>query len=78
MRRLAQMRGSSADATLSMSKLDARFRPGLTPSEFYETFTQCACEAIMTRPAFPFHHCRYNVVELTDDSSDSGTPGDPM
>lgn len=75
MRRLAQMRGArdSAGTALAMSKLDARFRPGVSPSEFYETFTQCACELIMTRPSFPHHHCSHTVVELTDDSSD-GVP----
>ncbi|KZP23051.1 hypothetical protein FIBSPDRAFT_889922 [Athelia psychrophila] len=72
MRRLARMRGSSADTTEAMSKLCASFRPGLAPSEFYDLFTQCNCELLMTRTAFPNHHCMHTVVVLTDDSSDPG------
>lgn len=74
LRRLARMRGSSADTTEAMSKLAASFRPGLTPSEFYDTFTQCNCEMVMTRSAFLYHHCMHTVIVLTDDSSDAGAP----
>lgn len=73
MRKLARMCGSSADATLAMSMLDTRFRPGLGPTEFYNTFTQCACEMVMTWSAFPRHYCRHTVIELTDDSSAAET-----
>lgn len=73
-RRLALMRGSSADAALAMSKLDAKFRPGLTSSEFFGTFTQCACDMVMTRPAFLNHHCRYTVSDTTDDEADDEIP----
>ncbi|KZP01947.1 hypothetical protein FIBSPDRAFT_970787 [Athelia psychrophila] len=75
LRRLARMRGSSADTTEVMSKLGASFRPGLTPTEFYNLFTQCNCEMLMTRTAFPNHHCAHTVIVLTDDSSDPGAPG---
>ena len=68
------MRGSSGDSTLAMAKLDAQVRPGLTATEFYETFTRCACGSIMSRRAFRFHFCRYTIIDLTGDTSDDETP----
>lgn len=63
------MRGSPAsDIAPAISKLDARFRPGLTSSEFYGTFTQCACDMDMTRPAFHNRHYRHTAIDLTDNS----------
>lgn len=49
-------------------KLDRQSRPGLTAPEFYKLFTECRCGMIMTRRAFRSHHCRFKVVDLTNDS----------
>lgn len=73
-RQLALMRGSPNDASLAMEKLNARVRPGLTASQFYKIFTQCACDKFMTRRAFRHHYCKHTVIDLTNDSSTAGTP----
>lgn len=52
-----------------MSELDARVRPGLTPSKFYQTFTRCLCKMIMTRSAFPYHYCRHTIIDLAIDQT---------
>lgn len=51
-------------------KLNAQARPGLTAKEFFDLFTQCRCGLIMTRAGFSRHHCKFTVIDLTNETED--------
>lgn len=69
--RIAVMQTTNNVAIFDLLKLDSSSK-GLTPDEFYELFTTCNCNKVMTRKAFLDHHnCVYTAIDLTELERDS-------
>lgn len=51
-------------------RLNSLVQPGLTVDKFFDLLTQCRCGLIMTRSAFPRHHCRHTIIDLTQESDE--------